>query len=139
MAGLDELSVSIEAARPLAYFFHDSDAAMDAKIRRLVKRLGVEGYGRWWLLCEFLAREDSHSVDVREDYGWELLADGLMCGAATAREFVEECVKLGLLDRESYAERGKVVNDRIMRSAQKVGRRRAAGKLGAKRRWTDAD
>lgn len=125
---------AIEAgARPLEYFGHDANASSDIKCRRLMKRLGVEGYGRWWLLCETLASADWHRLDVSDGEGMELAADSLMCGEEEAREFLDTAAALGLIDPGLYAE-GVVSSDRMCRNAAAVGRKRAGGRLGGRPR-----
>ena len=55
MSARDDAAVAERAREPMAFFSHDSHAASDIKCRRLIRRFGMEGYGRWWLLCELLA------------------------------------------------------------------------------------
>lgn len=125
---------AVEAgARPLEYFGHDAFASSDMKCRRLIKRLGVEGYGRWWLLCELLASTDWHRLDVSDEEVMELAADSLMCGEEEAREFLDTAAALGLIDPELYAD-GIVSSDRMCRNAAAVGSKRVGGKNGGRPR-----
>ena len=120
-------------ARPLAYFSHDAGAASDLKCRRLVRRLGVEGYGRWWLLCELLASSDWHRVDVGDDEGMELLADSLMCTVDEAASFLATLAEVGLIDAGALGD-GIVSSERMLRNAMTVGWQRAYGKTGGRPR-----
>ena len=65
------------ASKPMAFFSHDSHAADDEKCRRLINRLGLEGYGRWWLLCELLAATDGHKLTVQTDEDMLILSESL--------------------------------------------------------------
>ncbi len=122
-------------AVPMPWFTHDSDAASDMKCRRLIKRYGLEGYGRWWLLCEALAGTDWHRIDVSDDCGLEIMADILMYDSGDdAREFLVTIAALGLIDREMLESNGVVSSDRMVRNSLTVGRNRANGKRGGRPR-----
>lgn len=125
---------AIEAgARPLEYFGHDANASADIKCRRLIRRLGVEGYGRWWLLCELLASADWHRLDVSDEEGMELVADALRCDVGEAASFLATLGDIGLVDAGLLGD-GVVSSDRMCRNALAVGRKRAGGKLGGRPR-----
>ena len=129
--GSDE-EVEKQAARPLPYFSHDSDAASDIKVRRLLKRCGFEGYGRWWRLCELMAQTDGHAVPVSTEEDAEILADELgfdaTVGLMAWLNLVED---VGLIDGDRLGD-GEVWSDRMGKNARFVGMQRACGKLGGR-------
>lgn len=121
--------VLAEAARPMAFFSHDSRAHDDIKCRRLLRRLGFEGYGRWWLLCELLASEDGHRLRADGEDG-EILADELGLDLEGLASFVSTIADCGLVEVE-----GDVIrSDRMDRNAEYFGMQRAKGKRGGRPR-----
>lgn len=118
------------AEEPLRYFSHDSDAASDVKCRRLIKRLGMEGYGRWWRLCELLASADGHRIDTKTDEDFEILADELFCDSGQdAVSFLESLSGIGLI--AGYGT-GQIWSERMDENALYFGTRRAAAARGGK-------
>lgn len=41
----------------MKWFQHKSDAYTDFKIQELISEFGVEAYGLFWILCEFIAQQ----------------------------------------------------------------------------------
>lgn len=129
------------AAAPMVYFPHDADAANDIKCRRLIKRLGFDGYGRWWRLCELMASTTGHAVPVETDEDWEILGEVLGYGtggafddelaAEDAKRFVSTLIDIGLLTR---TQDGKVENSRMQNNAAYFGKQRVNGKRGGRPR-----
>lgn len=133
--GIDAASLALE---PMRYFSHDSDANRDKKCRKLMARHGLEGYGRWWLLCEALASTDGHRFDWNApDERW-MLADELMCGTdeGRAESFLSDCAEIGLINPEMWG-RGVVSSDRMFENSLYFGKKRASGIMGASNRWKD--
>lgn len=132
MGGVSKTAVEAEAARPMKYFSHDADAAEDMKTRKLLRRYGFEGYGRWWRLCEFLASEHGHRLDLEDADTAEIVADTLLMEVPDMVEFVLWCVNVGLLCQD---ETGTVYSERMNTNAFYFGKRRAAGRKGMENRW----
>ena len=119
--------VSELAAKPLRYFPHDADASSDPKCKRLIRRFGVAGYGRWWLLCEALASEQGHGIPFETENDAENLAAILdVDSASDAMEFVSFLESVGLLTCSDGVLRSKRMDD----NAETFGRRRVAGRKG---------
>jgi hypothetical protein len=76
----DRGEIERAAARPMAYFSHDSNSAHDIKCRKLIRREGMAGYGRWWRLCELMAATDGHALEIGTDEDMELYAEELGYG-----------------------------------------------------------
>jgi hypothetical protein len=131
---LSEEEVAAEAARPLPYFPHDTGAASDIKTRRLLRRCGFEGYGRWWRLCELMAEVDGHAVPVAEEEDAEILADILLFGGtADLMAWLDLLADVGLIDSGRLGA-GEVWSQRMGKNADFVGLQRAAGRHGGRPR-----
>lgn len=127
------------ALKPMRYFSHDSDANRDIKCRRLIARQGVEGYGRWWLLCEALASTDNHRFDwEREDDRWILTDEIMYSDQSEAQAFLSDCAEIGLINPELWGE-CIVTSDRMNDNALYFGRNRANGAKGARSKWDKRD
>ena len=127
------------ALKPMRYFSHDSDANRDIKCRRLIARQGVEGYGRWWLLCEALASTDNNRFDWgREDDRWILTDEIMYSDQSEAQAFLSDCAEIGLINPELWGE-CIVTSDRMNDNALYFGRNRANGAKGARSKWDKRD
>ncbi len=119
--------VSELAAKPLRYFPHDADASGDPKCKRLIRRYGVAGYGRLWLLCEALASEQGHGIPLKTDNDAENLAAIIDSESASdAAEFVSFLEEVGLVSCLD----GVLRSRRMDENAEAFGRRRVAGRKG---------
>ena len=74
------------------YFKHDANARHDPKIKALLNKYKLEGYGRFWVLIEML-REASHYRLEDKPYMWDTLAEEFKCTPAEAREFIKDCTE----------------------------------------------
>ena len=81
------------------YFQHDSNARHDPKIKALIKKYGVEGYGRYFILLENLREASNYKLKDKE-YTWEALAEDFRCESKEVKKFVDDCIEIfELLDR----------------------------------------
>lgn len=121
-----------EAARPMKYFSHDSNAAQDIKCRRLLRRLGMEGYGRWWRLCELLAATDGHKLSIETEEDAEIIAEELhLDGHQELMQYLQVLVDVGLIHMPGD---GYVWSERMLTNAEYFGKLRANGKRGGRPR-----
>lgn len=121
-----------EAARPMKYFSHDSNAAQDIKCRRLLRRLGMEGYGRWWRLCELLAATDGHKLSIETEEDAEIIAEELhLDGHQELMQYLRVLVDVGLIHMPGD---GYVWSERMLTNAEYFGKLRANGKRGGRPR-----
>ena len=74
------------------YFKHDSNARNDPKIKALIKKYGIVGYGKFWIIIE-LMREASHYRLEDEPYIWDSIAEETKSSTEEAKEFVEDCTE----------------------------------------------
>lgn len=128
----DQLDIERAAARPMAYFSHDANSAHDIKCRKLIRREGMAGYGRWWRLCELLAATDSHTLEIGTDEDMELYAEELCLDSAKAlMQFLVTLSDVGLIRMPGD---GTVYSERMMRNAEQFGEKRANGRMGGRPR-----
>lgn len=121
-----------EAAKPMKYFSHDSNAAQDIKCRRLLRRLGMEGYGRWWRLCELLAATDGHKLSIETEEDAEIIAEELhLDGHQELMQYLQVLVDVGLIQMPGD---GYVWSERMLTNAEYFGKLRANGKRGGRPR-----
>ena len=124
--------IEAEAARPMKYFSHDSNAAHDIKCRRLLRRLGMEGYGRWWRLCELLAATDGHRLSIETEEDAEIIAEELhLDGHQELMRYLQVLVDVGLIHMPGD---GYVWSERMLTNAEYFGKLRANGKRGGRPR-----
>lgn len=124
--------IEAEAARPMKYFSHDSNAAQDIKCRRLLRRLGMEGYGRWWRLCELLAATDGHKLSIETEEDAEIIAEELhLDGQHELMDYLQVLVDVGLIHMPGD---GTVWSERMLTNAEYFGKLRANGKRGGRPR-----
>ena len=134
----DRKAIELRAREPMAFFPHDSTAASDIKCRRLLRRFGLEGYGRWWLLCETLAATHGHSLPAETEEDYLILADALRFGGGSfselqaaddCRQFVQALLEIGLVRK---TEDGGIASDRMLDNAAYFGRQRHNGGKGGR-------
>ena len=137
----DREAIERFARSPMAWFQHDSNAAGNMKLRKLIARHGLEGYGRWWLLCEFLASVTGHKVSLQTEEDMTILADALQFKGGAFNDIVarDDCHKfvdaLLELDLIQLNEDGEIHCDHMDENARYFGRQRYnASKGGSSRR-----
>ncbi len=83
----------------MKYFKHDSDAAQDAKLRRLRMKYGMEGYGVYWFILELIARNvEQHNLTFELEHDAELIAVDTGIHHERVQEMMRAMVDLGLFE-----------------------------------------
>ncbi len=86
----------------MKYFKHDSDAAQDAKLRRLRLKYGMEGYGVYWFILELIARNvDKHNLTFELEHDAELIAADTGIHYERVQEMMRYMVDLGLFENNA--------------------------------------
>lgn len=129
MDPLDSPEVQDASMAPMLFFPHDADSATDVKCRRLILRLGYEGYGRWWRLCEMMASTPGHAVPCATEEDRMLLCDELRCDDDELSALLGALADFGLVPADVLAE-GRIASERMAKNALYFGRRRVNGKKG---------
>lgn len=73
------------------YFKHDSNARNDPKIKALINKYGVEGYGRFWIVIEMLREASNYKLED-EEYLWYALAEQMHCTVEETKKFIDDCI-----------------------------------------------
>jgi hypothetical protein len=79
-------------AKDTRYFTHDHDARHDHKIHALIKKYGVEGYGRFWIVIENMREISGYKLNGKS-YVYESLAEQMKCTAEEVKQFLADCVQ----------------------------------------------
>ncbi|MDY4534165.1 MAG: DUF4373 domain-containing protein [Tractidigestivibacter sp.] len=132
MDSLDNPEVQDASMAPMLFFPHDADSASDVKCRRLILRLGYEGYGRWWRLCELMASATGHAVPCATEEDRMLLCDELRCDEDGLSALLDALADLGLVPGDVLAE-GHIASERMTKNALYFGRRKVNGRKGGVR------
>ena len=87
-------------ARPIKnscdYFSHDNDMRNHRKIKSLRNKFGMNGYGIWVMLLEYLTGIDGNEFEYT-DFELELIAGDFGVSVTEIREVVSYCILLELL------------------------------------------
>ena len=82
------------------FFLHDSNAGDDPKIRALISKMGITGYGMLFMLYEKLASSDYFEISISEDYEKENLVSMLFTSEEQFDIFLNHCFRFKLLSLE---------------------------------------
>lgn len=113
------------------YFKHDSNARNDPKIKALINKYGIEGYGRFWIVIEML-RESSNYKLEDEEYIWDALAEQMKCSVAEVKDFIDDCSKKFRLFNQ---ENGFFYSEALLTRMAKLDEIRQKRKYAAEVRW----
>ncbi|MEK9207888.1 MAG: DUF4373 domain-containing protein [Patescibacteria group bacterium] len=74
------------------YFRHDMNARNDPKIRALIKKYKMEGYGRFWVIIEMMRETTGYKIKEKR-YIYEALAEQMQCSAEELKKFIKDCIE----------------------------------------------
>lgn len=77
-------------AKDAYYFTHDANARHDPKIKSLINKYGIEGYGRFWVIIEMLREATRYKLEDKK-YIWEALAEQMKIEVKETRQFIKDC------------------------------------------------
>lgn len=80
-------------AKDSYYFTHDSNARHDPKIKALVKKYGIDGYGRFWIVIEMLRESANYKLED-DQCTFDALAEEMKCTEESARQFIQDCISV---------------------------------------------
>ena len=117
------------AMKKTNYFSHDSNARNDSKIIPLRMKLGIEGYGIYFMIIERLREESNYTC--LKDY------DGLAFDFRTTKEKIKSVIED--FDLFEFTDDGyfysKSLKQRMLIKDEKSKKRSEAGVLGNEKRW----
>jgi hypothetical protein len=73
------------------YFKHDANARHDPKIKALINKYGIEGYGRFWIILEVLRESNGYKLED-EEYIWQALAEQMKTTTEEVKVFLSDCI-----------------------------------------------
>lgn len=125
----NQTEIDAESAKPLAWFQHDTDAAQDMKLELIIDEFGMAGYGRWWRLCEMLAAETEHRLEVGSERVAKIMARRLMVNVSDLTKFITFLCDIDLICMSGD---NFISSERMNRQARATGEKRANGKRGGR-------
>ena len=117
------------------YFKHDSNARNDPKIQALIKKYGIEGYGRFWVIIEVMRETNGYKISEKK-YVLESLAEQMKCSVEEITKFIKDCVE----EFELFIqEDGFVYSSSFLGRMSKLDEIRQKRKFAAFERWNKTD
>lgn len=113
----------------IIYFDHDANARRDPKIISLISDYGAEGYGKFWMLIEYL-REQQGAIELTKN-NYRAIAFELRCDSQEAENFINTLLELELLRNDD----GFIFSDRLNKNIEHLNTVREKRKTAAKARW----
>ena len=118
------------------YFSHDANARTDLKIKALIKKYKMEGYGIYWVILENMRVEETYKLEMKQ-YVLEGICDEIGKDLDFLKKYLDDCVdvfELFISDNEhiwseSFLKRMKR-KDAIIELKRKAGQASAAARLG---------
>ena len=117
------------------YFPHDSNARSDPKVMALIKKYGIEGYGRFWVVIEMLRDQQGYQLKMCQ-YVTNALAMAMLCEEQEAAAYIDDCInKFELFASDGEYFWSESLRRRMSQKDAKREKRAEAGKKGAQARW----
>lgn len=86
----------------MQWFKHDSDANRDAKLKRLMIKYGMEGYGLYWYCLELIAADVTNTnVTFELEHDSEIIAHDTGIHYQRVEEMIMAMVELGLFNNQN--------------------------------------
>lgn len=83
----------------MKWFKHDSNANTDAKLKKVRMKYGLEGYGLYWLLLEYIsAGVESHNLNFELEHDAEVISHDTNIHIDRIQEMMRYMVELKLFD-----------------------------------------
>jgi len=83
----------------MKWFKHDSNAAIDAKIERLILNYGIEGYGLYFYCLELIARNvEKHNLTFELEHDAELIGSRINVHKDRVSEMMTFMCNIGLFE-----------------------------------------
>tara|TARA_B100001057_G_scaffold492084_1_gene583713 strand:- start:1164 stop:1868 length:705 start_codon:yes stop_codon:yes gene_type:complete len=83
----------------MKWFKHDANASIDAKLKRVRAKYGMEGYGLYWYLLECISRNvEAHNLTFELEEDAELIAADVGIHREVVEEMMHSMVDMGLFE-----------------------------------------
>lgn len=107
----------------MKWFKHDSDAKNDVRCKLLISKYGMEGYGIYWGILEFIADntiDEKKNADtwgvLPEIFSVDFFAAEFKIDSEKMHEILNYMSQIGLIDQENWS-KNKVANFKILTRA----------------------
>ncbi|MFS1511862.1 DnaD domain protein [Chengkuizengella sp. SCS-71B] len=116
------------------YFSHDANARHDPKILAMRSVYGMEGYGRYWVLIEFLREQTQYKLR-KSKHLCNALAMQMQCTVEEAQNFLNDCINEFdlLVENDEF-----IWSDSLLKRMSEKDKKSEKAKLAAKKRWDKA-
>lgn len=85
----------------MKWFKHDANAAIDAKIEKLMAKYGLEGYGLYFYCLEMIARNvEKHNLTFELEHDAQVISRRLYMSEELVQEMMSFMVNLGLFEND---------------------------------------
>lgn len=83
----------------MKWFKHDSDASLDAKLKRVRQKYGMEGYGLYWYCLELVAQTvEKHNLTFELEHDAELIGIDTNIHQERVQEMMSDFIKWRLFE-----------------------------------------
>jgi hypothetical protein len=79
-------------AKDAYYFKHEEHKRDEPKLKALIKKYGMKGYGMYWVIMEMFRETVGYKI-ADKHYIWNALAEQMQCEAKDVKAFVKDCVE----------------------------------------------
>ena len=114
------------------YFNHSVSARCHVGIRALVRKYGIAGYGHYFLFLEEIYASHKPVMDLSQEYILEAIAEEHLMTMEQVSDFVDDCCRLGLFNRELWCEKRHVTSNGICEAFEYKEQKERAGKAGGR-------
>lgn len=91
-------------AKDARYFTHDDNARHDEKNQALIRKYGMEGYGRFWVIIETMRATKGQKIKLKQ-YLLDSFAQQMQCTTEEVSKFIKDCIE----EFELFVEDGEFI------------------------------
>lgn len=106
------------------YFSHDVDMCQDKKVKLIMAKYGLDGYGVYNRLLEDLYREKGYYLEIDEDYNI-LFSNDNNLDIDVYINILNDCIKWELFNSKIYKEYNVLTSERVQRNYLEATKRRS--------------
>lgn len=99
----------------MKWFKHMSDAHMDEKLSEIIDEFGYEGYGRWWVILELIAKQMDKTDKCFVEYSWVKWQTFLKGKRNKLETFLERLENVSLLNLERSENKLKIICPKLLK------------------------
>ena len=112
------------------YYNHSVSSRSHPAIMALIRKYGIAGYGHFHLLLEEVYASHSPILDLSESMMADSIAAEHLMTFEELSDFIDDCCRVGLLNRELWCKQKHVTSDGIVDAFTFKEKKSSAGKKG---------